>query len=383
MLTLTVAVYGGIEAGFRVADRPPSIGVRGLVVALIAAGFHPVMVRVRAIMDELLFGGRADPVDTMSRLGTQLTAGSAPQAWMDTLRVALAVPGVVLRRGGEVIAASGDVDGARTAVTPLRTGAEDVGELVVSLPTDQIRLTPATQAVLALVAAPLAQALHATRLGEQLKASRGRLVSALEDERRRIRRDLHDGLGPTLTGIAYSADAAANLVRVDGGQAIQVLRELRSDAGEAIAEVRRIVDGLRPRALDELGLVGAVQQRVSHVRAADGEVMAVDVTAPDDLPELPAAVEVAAYRVAVEAVTNVARHARVSAATVEFSVHEGPTLRVVICDRGRSGNPWRPGVGLASMRERVEQIGGELTVRNGDLGATITAHLPLTLPAAD
>jgi signal transduction histidine kinase len=211
--------------------------------------------------------------------------------------------------------------------TKLWAGPEHVGDLVVALPSDQLQLAPATRSVLGLIAAPLAQALHAVRLSEQVQASRGRVIAALEDERRRMRRDLHDGLGPTLTGIAYSADAASNLVSSDADGAAQVLRELRSDAAEAIVEIRRIVHGLRPKALDELGLVAAVEQRVSRLRAADGRMLQVEITAPDTLPELPAALEVVAYRVAVEAVTNVARHSGVAAALVTFTVTPGQALR--------------------------------------------------------
>jgi signal transduction histidine kinase len=263
-----------------------------------------------------------------------------------------------------------------TATVPLRTGSAQVGELVVALPADQLRLAPATASVLALVAAPLTQAVHAVRLGEQLQESRRAAVVALEEERRRMRRDLHDGLGPILTGIAYSADAAANLVHCDPDQTVDLLRHLRADAGEAIAEIRRIVEGLRPRALDELGLAAAIGQHVGRLRAADGRALRVVVSAPEDLGELPAASEVVAYRVAVEAVTNVARHAGVDSADVVLR-REGGTLAVTVRDPGCSEGPWTPGVGLRSMRERVEQIGGTLDVSAGPDGATVTAVLPI------
>jgi signal transduction histidine kinase len=376
MFVLTVAVYAGGEALLRLLlGHPPTLGARAVLATVIGAGFHPALVWVKTSMDELLFGGRSDPVDTLTRLGTELTAGTAPEEWLETLRSALAVPGIVLRHGDEVVASSGEVDYARCTVTPLRTGSGHVGDLVVGVPSDQLGLAAPTRGVLELVAAPLAQALYAVRLSGQLQASRGRVVAALEEERRRVRRDLHDGLGPTLTGIAYSADAARNLIGIDPDQAENILRDLRADAGEAIAEVRRIVYGMRPRALDELGLVEAVRQRVLHLQG-----LSVTLTAPQVLPALPAAVEVAAYRVALEAVTNVARHAGVDAARLEFAVSEG-LLRITVADDGASREPWRPGVGLASMRDRVEQIGGTLVLISGPDGATVTADLPLEIPA--
>lgn len=381
MVCLTAAVYEGVEALWELlAGAPPGKGVRALLAAAIAAGYHPVRLRVQVAMDEMLFGHSADPVETLTRLGTQLTAGAPPLLWLDTLRTTLAVPGIGLRQDGTLIAVSGSVDGRDTTATPLQVGSEHVGDLVVTLPAEHLRLPAAATTVLALVAGPLAQALHAVRLSEQLRLSRGLVVTALEEERRRMRRDLHDGLGPTLTGIAYSADATANFLTADPDLATRTLRQLRVDAGDAIAEVRRIVYGLRPKALDELGLVGAVRQRVTPLRSAGGEPLVVTIDAPAALPPLPAAVEVVAYRVAVEAVTNVARHADVTLATVTLTVTDAPSLHLSVQDAGCSTEPWTPGVGLQSMRERVEQIGGALTVHATPQGATVTADLPLVIP---
>lgn len=195
-----------------------------------------------------------------------------------------------------------------------------------------------------------------------------------------MRRDLHDGLGPALTGIAYTADAVVNLIATDREHAVGTLRALRADVGDTITEIRRIVYGLRPRALDELGLVEAIRQRTDPLRVADGRPLTVTVDAPEQLPQLPAAVEVAAYRVAVEAVTNIARHAAVTVATLTLELRAGTHLRVTVADSGRCTEPWTPGVGIQSMHERVEQIGGTLTVHTTPEGATITAELPLAIP---
>ncbi|TQS41053.1 sensor histidine kinase [Cryptosporangium phraense] len=381
MVVLAVAVYAGGESVLRLlAGGVPPLSARAVLAAAVAAGFHPARVRVRAAVDELLFGGRSDPVDALTRLGSELTAGSPPTEWLETLRSALAVPGLVIRREDDVVAAAGEVDPERCLAIPLRAGPEHVGDLVVGVPPDQLGPTAATRDVLALVAAPLAQALHAARLSEQLRISRGQVVAALEEERRRVRRDLHDGLGPALTGIAYSADAARNLVTSDAGQAGEILRELRADVGEAIAEVRRIVYGMRPRALDELGLVEAVRQRSLHLPGTDGRALAVTIEA-GPLPELPAAVEVAAYRVAVEALTNVSRHAEAGAARLRLAV-DGRLLRLTVTDGGTDRGRWEPGVGLTSMRERVEEIGGTLRAASGPAGGEVTAEIPLdVLPA--
>lgn len=382
MLSLCAAVYEGTAAAWEMAvGSRPTKGVPALLAAVIATGYRPVRTRVEASMDEMLFGRSADAVETLTRLGTDLTAGAPPPLWLHTLRTTLGVPGIALRQDGETVATAGTIDALHAAVTPLRAGSDHVGDLVVALPPGHLRLPRSAAAVVDLVAAPLAQALHAARLSEQLRVSRGLVVTALEEERRRMRRDLHDGLGPTLTGIAYSADAAANLITADPKRAAETLRGLRADAGDAIAEIRRIVYGLRPRALDELGLVDAIQQRIAPLRAADGRPLTVTIVAPPQLPPLPAAVEVAAYRVAVEAVTNVARHAAVDAATLTLDLPDGDSLRLTVADTGRATGPWTHGVGIQSMHERAERIGGTLTIRTTPDGATVTAVLPLTIPA--
>ncbi|MCE3250266.1 MAG: putative two-component system histidine kinase [Geminicoccaceae bacterium] len=232
---------------------------------------------------------------------------------------------------------------------------------------------------LGMLAAPVAAALHATLLTSELQASRERIVTTQEEERHRLRRELHDGLGPTLTGIAFGADAAANLIETDPQQASNLLTTLRRDTRVALADVRRIVDELRPRALDELGLVGALQQRAEQLGwRADGETVDVKIDVPAEMPPLPAAVEVATYRVATEALTNVVRHSKASKALVRVSV--GNQLEVSITDDGPPNGRWSPGVGLTAMRERVTELGGTFEAGPSPTGGQVVASFPLTTP---
>ncbi|MFE2579670.1 sensor histidine kinase [Streptomyces sp. NPDC059378] len=384
MLALSAAVYEGVAAVWQMAvGARPGKGVPALLAAAIAAGYQPVKRQVEAGMDEMLFGRSADPVETLTRLGTDLTAGAPPPRWLQTLRSTLGVPGIALRQDGTTVGLAGTMDDGHTTHIALSAGADHVGDLVVCLPPGHLRLPQAATAVLELVAVPLAQALHAARLSEQLRVSRGRVVTALEEERRRMRRDLHDGLGPALTGIAYTADAAANLMTADPERAVRTMRGLRADIGDAITEIRRIVYGLRPRALDELGLVDAVRQRIAPLCAADDRALTVTIDAPPRLPPLPAAVEVAAYRVAVEAITNIARHSDGTVAHLSVQLTDPALLRVTVRDSGRCTVPWTPGVGIQSMHERVEEIGGALTIETTPEGATVTADLPLAIPAPE
>ncbi|ONH26562.1 sensor histidine kinase [Pseudofrankia asymbiotica] len=399
----TAGTYAALEL---IAGHPPGRSGVTVLCVVLAVLFRPAMRAIEDLVDSVLFGGRADPVQALAGLGERFDAGGDPASWLPALRAGLALPYLELWSESDRVATAGVAPGAAhlrspsplpvpvtrdaewsggavapdamtTTTVPLVVGDERVGALVVCLPPHVHALPPATRSVLRLVAPPLAQALRAAALAEQLRVSRGQLVEALEEERRRLRRDLHDGLGPIMTGVAYSADAARNLVPVDPDRAQAVLADLRSDTAAAITEIRRIVYGLRPPALDELGLVAAIRQGCNRLRAADGRALAVAVEAPGELPPLPAAVEVAAYRIVLEAVTNAARHS--GSADVWLRVEaRADRLVLAVRDGGRgAAADWRPGVGLQSMRERAEQVGGSVTAGPGPAGGEVHAELPL------
>jgi signal transduction histidine kinase len=385
MAELALAIYLGGLAFAEYLGHEMSPQAAALFVIGIALLFHPVAQVLRRLLQELLFGGVADPVATMSAFGARLQSDTDPQAWAESLRVALSLPRVEIWQGGEPLAIAGEPV-ELSARTPLLAGDAEVGALVVGLPGDATALPAAIRGVINLVAAPLARAMQAVQLADQLRESRGQVVAALEEERRRIRRDLHDGLGPVLAGVGYTADAAHNLVTTDPAAAQELLVHLRADAASAIADIRRIVVGLRPPALDELGLVGAIRQQTARLHGEGGRALAVQVIEEQPLPNLPAAVEVAAYRIAVEAVNNASRHSSASEVRAGFGVGAGGLI-LTVEDNGRlvrrnghdpaPDQPWRPGVGLSSMRERVEQLGGTLEVGPGEDGGRVRATLPV------
>jgi signal transduction histidine kinase len=209
----------------------------------------------------------------------------------------------------------------------------------------------------------------------ELQRARERLVAAREEERRRLRRDLHDGLGPALAGAALKVEAAENLMPSDPQTAAGLLEGARAEIQDAVADVRRLVYALRPPALDELGLVGAIREQAE--RLAVGEHVRVDVLAPNHVDGLPAAVEVAAYRIALEAMTNVARHAAAHTCVVRISVNGN--LELEISDDGHGlPSDFRAGVGIGSMRERAEELGGACEVESVDgRGTRVRARMPL------
>jgi signal transduction histidine kinase len=262
---------------------------------------------------------------------------------------------------------------------PLTSSGAQVGDLVVAPRRPTESFNDADRRLLAGLAHHAGAAVHAAGLARQLQQSRERLVTAREEERRRIRRDLHDGLGPALAGVAMQLDAARRLMRRDADAAGQLLQRLREQTQAAIADIRRLVYELRPPALDDLGLIGALSQHAASCSTADGLQIGID--AGPGLPALPAAVEVAAYRIATEAVTNVARHAGARTATVTLTA-SGGMLKVEMADDGHGISPvHRAGVGLTSMRERAEELGGHcaLLPRPGG-GTVVSARLPLAGP---
>ncbi|CCG03041.1 sensor histidine kinase [Blastococcus saxobsidens] len=354
----------------------------GVVAALVVATLTgPLLSRLRTGVDRLMYGDRGRPDAVAGRLAVATTrdaAGDQPAdvltAAAEALRDALRVPWVRVEVGSDRGAAGDPRTEGREV--DIRLGAELLGRLCVGARWDGERFTATDEQALEAAARQLGVTAEAYLLARRLADARERLVSAREDERRRIRRDLHDGLGPSLAGITAALEGLEEVARSDPGVAAAALPGLRAQARAAVVDVRRLVDGLRPPALDELGLAGALAEELRRLQQATGVRCAL--AAPERVPALPAAVEVAALRIALEAATNVVRHA--SAATCAVALEVGERDVAVRVDDDGTGVPADvvPGVGLTSMRERAEEIGGTCTVAARPGGGTrVSAVLPL------
>jgi signal transduction histidine kinase len=285
---------------------------------------------------------------------------------------------VVIDADGSDMAAHGT--GSADLETPLSAYGHPVGLLRWSRPRRTLRETD--RRLLDDVASQLGALVHAASLLAGLRAAQERLVLAREDERRRLRRDLHDGLGSRLAGLTFITEAAGNLLRHDVHEAEAALQQVRAGIQDAVLDVRRIVDGLTPPTLDQLGLVGAVTELADRLGSELPEGITVD--AAPDMPPFAAALEVATYRVVQEALTNVVRHARASGARVCLQ-HDGCRLLLEVSDDGTGTISHRPGgAGLPGMRERAEELGGELGVESTPgVGTTVRLQLPSPLAASE
>jgi signal transduction histidine kinase len=221
------------------------------------------------------------------------------------------------------------------------------------------------------VAAAVAVASAAADLAE----ARTRLAAARLEERRVIRREIHDGLGPSLAGIRLGLQGARNLLQTDPEAGLELLAHLQAEVEVATNGVRSLSHHLLPPVLDELGLGAALIELAGRY---DGTGLAVSVEC-DRLDDLDPQLAAAAYGIASEATTNVARHAGAAHCVITVVRHVDGYLLLTVGDDGRGVSPDAvPGVGSRSMRERAEEQGGTLTVRPRPGGGTeVSARIPL------
>ena len=388
-VVLSRSLTYGVLSGAVVAAYVASVSVLGAVVGstagapvlattVVALLVLPLHARLQRLVNRLVHGEVDDPWTALARLGDRLEAAADPAEVADRVLPdlvakvsrALRVPyaAVVLADGSTT--AHGTPDG-RVASTALVYGGVEVGRLQVTgtdLPRGERRL-------LEHLARQAAVAVHSVLLAREAQAARAGTATAREEERRRLRRDLHDGLGPALAAVALQAETARDLVEQDPSAAVALLDRLVPRLNEAVRDVRTLVHDLRPPTLDELGLAGSVRELATRF-ATPTRVVSVDA---EELSALPAAVDLAAYRIVSEGLANAAKHS--AATSVRLALRRSSSaLQVEVRDDGvglASGAV--PGVGLRSMRERAEELGGTCTVVRGEdgTGTTVVATLPL------
>ncbi|KAA3657353.1 MAG: hypothetical protein DWQ04_28295 [Chloroflexi bacterium] len=383
---LYVAVVGGIGALFQTQGNTL---ITLIATGLVAILFQPIRERLQRGANRLLYGHRHEPFEVLTRLGQRLENTMSPETVyptiVETVAQVLKLPyaAIAVNHHGHVeTAVSYGKPTPHIISYPLTYQSEEVGQLNVGPRQPGETFNEADERLLLNIARQAGTAVHAVQLTADLQQSRLLIVTSREEERRRLRRDLHDGLGPSLAAQMLKIGSARALLTDQPNMTDQLLAEMESDIENTLTDLRRIIYNLRPPALDQWGLVGALRAYAETCEQNSGEAqLTIHIAVPKPLTPLPAAVEVAAYHIGREGLTNVVRHAQASHCVVQLRVDGGENgrLHLTIQDDGQGLKDNVPtGVGLASMRERADELGG-LCVVSGEKGAgvRVTAVLPL------
>lgn len=376
-----------------------------IATSIVAILFAPLKQWLQRIVNRLMKGRHDDPFAVLVELGDSLIKPMAPERVLGTvartIQDALRLPHVGISigmNGQETMAISVGEKKYDVHVFPLIHSGEELGTLLLSsrslgeaFSTEDSKLLD----ILLRQVVPIAKNINMTagmeRLAKDLQESRERLVLAREEERRQIRRNLHDDLAPRLMSLAFNVAAAEQYIRKSPDTAIELLGELRQVIRTTVNEIRTMVHDLRPPTLDEFGLLGSIEARIDEILKTSGQMAAtlhndpicVKLHVLEELPSLPAAVEVAVYRIVTESLVNVIRHAEATACDVYIRLTPAQELQVEVLDNGKgiplpikqSGNG---GIGLTSIRERAGELGGQCIFERLETGGTrVMALLPL------
>jgi len=354
------------------------------IIAFVATGmvaivFQPLRVRLQNWVNRLMYGERDNPVTVLSKLGEELEHTGSPEdalsSIVKTVATTLKLPYVAIELGeNHEISAAYGIPKDHLIRLPMQYQTTTSGYLTVAQRSPGETFQPTELQLLENIARQAGAAAHAAKLTADLLASRQQLVTTREEERRRIRRDLHDGLGPQLASQTLTLTAVRRLLSQNPDAADQLIQEAIKHAQTSTDDLRRLVYDLRPPALDDLGLINAMKTRAQHFIS---EEMQLAIDLPNSLPPLPAAVEVACYMIFQEALTNVIRHSEASYCSVSLNLKTD--LELCIEDNGRGiDQQYHSGVGMNSMRQRAEELGGKFQVRSiPHKGTMLTAYLPL------
>lgn len=358
-----------------------------LATGLVAVLFQPLRNKAQTAVNHLVYGERDNPYQLMSgltrRLEGALTHQSLLPSIVETTAQALRIPyaaiEVLTENGTELLAAYG-TSSEKSSQIPLVVQGELIGQLILGI--DQIHeVWPSgKQEMLEDLIRQMSIAVQSVRLSNELQHSRERIVIAREEERRRLRRDLHDGLGSSLASMMLRLDEAVQMYDLEPLESKKVVKSVQSQMRETIEDIRQLVYRLRPPILDELGLGFALQELAVQFQDRN---LQINLEGVDQHFELPAATELAIYRIVQEALANVVRHAKASRCSIQLSKEEH-SVQLLIQDNGSglaeagNGSP-STGLGIRSMKERAEELGGKCLLNTSSgRGTRIEVQIPVT-----
>jgi signal transduction histidine kinase len=386
--TLFTCYIGGYAV---LAAVLPSSVVPGSVLAVGVAGalLFPVTLLLIRRVRALIWGRRVDVVQLAMGLGNrmrnQLDSTEVPAAVCEqivkSLRLRMARLDLETDSGLRRLAQVGSMDrsaGAVPSTFELWYRGVRVGQLMV-LPSDgHPYLDEMMSQALATLADQVAPVVAALRLDEELLRSREQVVTAREEERSKLSRELHDNVGPTLAGTRLQIESVRNAMPADF-TGLALMDRAVQGIDEALRTLRRVVHGLRPPELDALGLPGALRELAVFL---SGPSLRVETELPGELAPLSKSVEVAAYRIVAEALTNVVRHAQATRAEVAVTLTDG-NLVVQVRDDGVGVPPdaSKNGMGMRFMAQRAREIEGEFSFQSDEGGTAVRAVLPANTAA--
>jgi signal transduction histidine kinase len=400
IITVLVATIYAIMVGF-LESYLSEVGLTFISAVILVFVFLPIYHKVQQTVNRMLFGRRDDPYRIISklskRLGYAIESEDVLDTILDTVTQAFNVPHAEIHlnndNGYEVSAVKGKPIG-RPMVMPLLYKSEIIGQLLLSPRSPGESWSSVDLQLLEELVRQVGTAIHSARVTKELKrsnqyllAARERLVNAREEERKRIRHNLHDGVIPSLAALTLKSGAALRLLNISTDRAANVLQEIIGNLEENMQDIRALVRNLRPPAIDQLGLIDALRERIKEFESnpeIQSEGIKINYIACSSLKtKLPAAVEVATYMIVQEAVLNVWRHARAKNCNIfiERRVNkENDELYIRVEDDGKGFNKeYLHGIGITSMRERTQELGGKWSIEKvSDNGGTcVTAILPL------
>jgi signal transduction histidine kinase len=359
-----------------------------LATGLVALLFEPLRQRVQRVVNRLMYGERDEPYQVLTRLAQRLEATIEPATTLpltvEMIGHALKLPYVAITlkqdEGNQTIAAYGSPQNHGLPF-PLTYAGQTIGELVAAARSGESGFSAADRRLLSDLARQIGVTAHAVLLSADLERARLRIVAAREEARRRLGSDLHDGVGHQLAGLARQAERARDLLDQDTTAARGMLQDLKTGLDQTIVQVRQLAHQLYPPELELLGLVGALRERLQS--DADPR-LTIRAELPNTVPPLPTAIESAAYYIALEALTNVSRHAGAHTCNLrltwkgEDGGYQPSGLELEICDDGRGlALTGSSGLGLLSMQARAAEVGGVCIIEPNPGGGTrIAVRLP-------
>ncbi len=377
---LYFAIVGGLSA---VMLTENSLALSLLATGVVAVLVQPGRTWLQGIVNRLMYGEREAPYTVLARLGRRLEATLAPDAVLPTIvatvKEALKLPYVAIALRHEEDFRVATESGQATwppLILPLTYQNQTLGQLRLAPRGPGEAFSPADRRLMDDLVRQAGLAVQAVSLAADLQRSRERLITAREEERRRLRRDLHDGLGPTVASLSMKLDVAQYLLVENLPEGLVLLSEIQTQMQEALHGIRRLVYGLRPPALDQFGLIGTIREYA--LQHGPTHQLSITIKVPEPMPRLAAVLEVTTYFIIIEALTNIFRHASARRCQVNLSLAEELSLEVVDDGVGLPAE-YQMGVGLTSMRERTEELGGQFSldpVQPHGLAVRVTLPIP-------